>query len=390
MIFTLISFILFIGYAVLITAISIGWWRLKEFKEIQPLASVKISIIVAVRNEAGNIAALLNSLFEQDYPSDLYEIIIVDDHSSDETIQLVEKTIALQKGINNLKLVILEMDDNFGKKAAIENGIYISSGELIVITDADCKAGSKWISTIASFYTAYKPQMILGPVRMTDGESFFSKLQSLEFTSLISSAAGSCSAGFPLLANGANMAFTRHAYETCGGFTGNMQYPSGDDMFLIMSIKKKFGAKAIRFLRSKEAIVNTPAIQALKPFIQQRMRWVSKSRGYTDPLLIAASLVVFLVNAWLVVTASMALLSHEFLNLFLLSYFGKLIIDLPLMFGFSHFQRSRSVLWLFPIMELLNAVYTLVIGIAGNFGKYEWKGRKVSTNSHKLPTNFQK
>jgi cellulose synthase/poly-beta-1,6-N-acetylglucosamine synthase-like glycosyltransferase len=390
MIFNLIIIALFIAYAMLITAISLGWWRLKEFNEIQPSTDVKISIIVAVRNEAGNIGALLNSLFGQDYPSDLYEIIIVDDQSGDETIGLVQEFISIQKGIQNLKLVTLGMNDRTGKKASIESGIHISSGELIVITDADCTAGSKWISTIASFYDTYKPEMILGPVRMTDGGSIFGKLQSLEFTSLISSAAGSCNAGFPLLANGANIAFTRQAYETCGGFTGNMQYPSGDDMFLMMNIKKKFGAESIRFLRSEEAIVITPAIQEWRPFIQQRMRWVSKSRGYTDPILIVVSLSVFLVNAWLVVTALSALLFPEILNAFLLFYLGKLIIDLPLMFGFSRFQRSKSLLWLFPIMELLNAVYTFFIGIAGNLGKFEWKGRRVSTNSHKSPGNFHK
>ena len=388
MIFNLISFALFITYAALISAITIGWWRLKEFNKNQPSAKVKISIIIAVRNEARNIRALLNSLLQQDYPSDMYEIIIVDDQSSDETIRLVEEIIALQKGILSLKLVTLGMNDNYGKKAAVKSGIRISSGELIIITDADCIAGRKWISTIASFFIAYKPQMILGPVRTTDKGSFFGKLQTLEFTSLISSAAGSCNGGFPLLANGANMAFTRQAYETCGGFTGNMQYPSGDDMFLMMSIKKRFGASAIRFLRSKETIVSTPALQGLMPFIQQRMRWVSKGRGYTDHLLIATSLLVFLVNVWLVVTAFMALRSKGFLNLFLLFYIGKLIIDFPLMFSYSRFQRSMSFLWLLPIMELLNAVYTFIIGIAGNLGIYEWKGRKASTSSHELLTNL--
>ena len=225
--------------------------------------------------------------------------------------------------------------------------------------------------------------MILGPVRMTDDGSFFGKLQSLEFSSLISSAAGSCNAGFPLLANGANMAFTRHAYESCGGFLDNAHYPSGDDMFLMMSIKKKFGAKAIRFLRSEEAIVNTPATQGVKPFFQQRMRWVSKSRGYTDPILISTSIIVFLLNALLVVSAFSTFFFPEYLTLFLILYVLKLIVDLPLMVSFNRFQRSVKLLWLFPMMELLNAVYTLVIGIAGNIGKYEWKGRSVSTNVHK-------
>ncbi len=382
MIFNLISILLIFCYAILIASITIGWWRLKKFQNNQPIPEVKVSIVVAVRNEALNIEALLKSLSQQDYPQDLYEIIIVDDDSDDETTRLVEGFVSRQAEIKNLKLITLDENDGSGKKAALHKGIKASTGDVIVITDADCTAGRKWITTLASFFEKHQPQMILGPVRMTDGGSFFGKLQSLEFSSLISSAAGSCSAGFPLLSNGANMAFTRHAYVSCGGFSGNAHYPSGDDMFLMMCIKKKFGAKAIRFLRSEEAIVNTPATQGVKPFFQQRMRWVSKSRGYTDPILISTSILVFLLNIWLGVTAFSAFFSPDFLKLFLILYVLKLLVDLPLMFSFSRFQRSMSLLWLFPIMELLNAAYTLVIGIAGNIGKYEWKGRKVSTSLH--------
>jgi cellulose synthase/poly-beta-1,6-N-acetylglucosamine synthase-like glycosyltransferase len=378
MIFSLISVFFFIGYVLLITAITFGWWRLKVFNSSGLLPEIKVSVIVAARNEAGNIRMLLKSLLAQNYPSHLLEIIIVDDHSNDSTSQLVEEIMARKKEIRNLKLITLEVSDDSGKKAAINRGIQSSTCELIVITDADCTSGTLWISTIAAYYSVHKPQMILGPVFMMDSGSFFGRLQSLEFTSLISSAAGSCSGGFPILANGANVAFTRFAYESCGGFTGNMQYPSGDDMFLLSSIKSKFGAEAIRFLRSEQAIVNTPATLGFKPFIQQRLRWVSKSRGYTDLVLILSSVIVFLTNVWLVVMAFASIISQEYLFLFLAIFILKMIFDLPLMISYSRFQRSISLLWLFPLMELLNAIYTLLIGIAGNIGKYEWKGRHIS------------
>ncbi len=378
MIFTLISVIIFIGYAILILVITIGWLKLKIFRETDSLPEIKVSIIVAARNETINVPLLLSSLSNQNYPSHLLEIIIIDDHSTDSTSRLVEEFIALEKDSHIPKLITLGKKDGSGKKAAIDCGIKASTGELIVITDADCTAGNLWISTIASFYKMHGPQMILGPVSMSDNEGFFGKLQALEFMSLISSAAGSCNAGFPILANGANIAFTRLAYESCGGFSGNLQYPSGDDIFLMMNIKRRFGTETIRFLRSESAIVITPAAHGLKPFIQQRLRWISKSRGYTDFLLIVTSILVFLTNSLLVFTAFASVVNPGYFRLFLGLYLLKMIIDLPLMLNYSNFQRSKSLMILFPLMELLNAVYTLLIGIAGNIGTYEWKGRHVS------------
>jgi cellulose synthase/poly-beta-1,6-N-acetylglucosamine synthase-like glycosyltransferase len=376
MIFLLVSFAIILCYALLISAISVGWFKLNDFERSDQKHYVKISIIVAVRNEASAIGSLLESLLKQDYPPEHFEMIIVDDHSTDETKRRFEEITSELNGIPNLKFISLEPDDGFGKKAALSHGIKLSGGDLIVITDADCTAGSSWISTIAAFYDRLKPQMILGAVQMTDGGNFFGKLQSLEFMSLISSAAGSCSAGFPLLANGANIAFTRQAFESCGGFSGHMEFPSGDDMFLMMSIKKKFGAGSIRFLKSADAIVKTTAIKGIKPFLQQRMRWVSKSKGYTDPVLIATSILVYLANAILLISGISAFIFPGLYKIFLLVYMAKMIIDFPLMLSFARFQKSGALLWLFPFMELLNAVYTVFIGIIGNIGKYEWKGRR--------------
>jgi cellulose synthase/poly-beta-1,6-N-acetylglucosamine synthase-like glycosyltransferase len=376
MIFMLVTCAIILCYALLITAISVGWFKLNDFEISDQKHQVKISIIIAVRNEASAIGSLLESLLKQDYPPEHFEIIIVDDHSTDETKQRFEEITSKLNGIPNLKFISLEPDGGFGKKAALSQGIKFSNGELIVITDADCTAGSSWISTIAAYYNQYKPQMILGPVQMADDGSVFGKFQSLEFMSLISTASGSCSAGFPLLANGANIAFTRQAFESCGGFSGHMEFPSGDDMFLMMSIKKKFGAGSIRFLKSADAIVKTTAIKGLKPFLQQRMRWVSKSKGYTDPVLIATSILVYMVNAVLLISGISAFLFPGFYKIFLLIYLAKMVIDFPLMLSFARFQKSGALLWLFPFMEILNAVYTVFIGIVGNIWKYEWKGRR--------------
>ena len=90
MIFQVVSVLIFIGYALLISAITIGWWRLRVFKKTDLLPEVKVSVIVAVRNEAMYIHNLLSSLLKQDYPKYLLEIIIVDDHSTDSTSRLID------------------------------------------------------------------------------------------------------------------------------------------------------------------------------------------------------------------------------------------------------------------------------------------------------------
>ena len=374
----LTSALLLLPYIILIAAISAGWWRLNGFNA-GAAATIKASVVIAVRNEEANIAALLGSLLRQDYPHNMFEIIISDDHSTDATILQLKNYIAQQKSLPAIKLLTATAGEGEGKKQALTRGIQNSSGELIVITDADCTAGVSWLSELSAFYQQHRPQMILGPVQMADGGSIFGKLQALEFTSLISVAAGSCNAGFPLLANGANIAFSKRAFESCGGFSGNMNYASGDDMFLMMRMREIYGSGAIRFIKSGKAIVNTPAIQQFKPFVQQRLRWVSKSRGYTDRIIVSTSLLVFLVNSWLLVLMAWALITPGIWKWALGIYMIKMLTDLPVMISYSRFQKSSRLLWFFPIMEILNAMYTFCIGVTGNLRKYEWKGRVITT-----------
>lgn len=375
----LLAVIIFTGYAVLIGLIARGWFRLSTFKQHAVIPQTTVSLIVAVRNEAENIKTLLSCILTQDYPPHLMEVIIVDDHSTDNTFQILNNAAAKNTVKQNLIFIKLEDQNIFGKKAALDTGIQKATGELIIITDADCTAKTGWISSLAAYYDEKKPKMILGPVQLAYDNNLFSKLQALEFNSLISSAAGSCRAGFPLLANAANMAFTRQAYIECGGFHTNLQYSSGDDMFLMMNIKKKFGARSVHFIKSPDAFVSTPAVGKFASFIQQRKRWVSKSKGYSDPVLLSAAILVYLTNLILVSTVCLAFIFPEGFRFFILAFLIKSAIDFPVMLSFSKFQRNVALMWLFPVLEFLNAFYTVLIGIAGSFGKTEWRGRRVST-----------
>jgi cellulose synthase/poly-beta-1,6-N-acetylglucosamine synthase-like glycosyltransferase len=304
----------------------------------------------------------------------LLEIFLVNDHSDDDSVTLINSYIN-DKQVHSINLVSLTGKSAAGKKSAILEGIRQSRGELIVLTDADCRASAGWISKMAGYYSLFKPALLLGPVRFT-GNSWFDKLQSLEFISLMATAAGSCRAGFPVLANGANIAFTKEAFKLSGGFEGNLRFASGDDMFLLQRIKAVFGIKAVHFIKSKKAIVSTAAQPNLSSFVRQRLRWVSKSRGYNDIWLIITSLLVFFANTILTAFIMLSWFYHDLLLAAVSFFVLKTCVDLPLLTAYSRFGGQKQLLGLVPLLEVLNAFYTTIIAIAGNLLPFSWKGRK--------------
>jgi cellulose synthase/poly-beta-1,6-N-acetylglucosamine synthase-like glycosyltransferase len=362
-------------YAILIGLITIGWFRAPIFQLSAAPLNTKVSIIVAVRNEKQNILQLLTDLSGQDYPSELIEIIMVDDHSDDLTTLKIREFMDIDEQQTTVKLLELKEESVSGKKAAIDFGIQYSTGDLILTTDADCRLPMSWVTTIVGFHENMLMNMILAPVRFKPGPGFFGKLQELEFMSLQATTAGSAEMGFPLLANGANLAYTKDAYKSCKGFSGNSVYPSGDDVFMMSAIKKQYGMRSVSFLKSQETIVTTLPETNLKGFINQRLRWVSKSRGVKDAAIMMSSLLVYLTNLAFVISlicACIQLTTYQFVLLF---YLIKLLVDLPVMIGISRFMNRLKLMWFFPVMEIINAIYVVIIGLIGNVMSFNWKGR---------------
>lgn len=362
-------------YALLMAAVTAGWFSMPVFHG-SAAASVKISVIIPVRNEEKHLAALVSDMMEQDYPKTLFELIFVDDHSDDGTKALIHSFMEVFSWEGIRYLALADFHGREGKKAAIETGVEKASGSLIVTTDADCRFPKTWLSAIAAYYQVHKPKMMLAPVRMDPGNSLFGSLQSLEFASLIAASAGSASAGFPLLANGANLAFERDAFLLVGGYASNRQYSSGDDIFLLQSVRKQFGAKAVHYIKSRPATVSTPALPGFKEFLNQRLRWVSKNKGYRDMNVLASGALVYAVNALLPLLLVAGFFNGEAWKAAFIWYVVKMAVDLPVLAGVASFTGAGKTIVLIPFMEILNALYTAFIGIAGIFIPYEWKGRR--------------
>jgi len=234
-------------YVVLIAIFATGWSKIPEFEIIKTDDKrINTSLIVACRNEENNIKTLIEKLENQSLKN--FEIIFVDDHSSDKTLELLKDSLPLFSEIK-----VIESNGN-GKKHAIAEGIGIAKGDLIITTDADCIPGQEWIETIISFHDKTKADLIICPVKMIEHDSLFSKLQAIEFLSLVASGAGAAGVGMPILCNAANLAFTKKAWLESKNDLKNNE-PSGDDVFLLLSIKKRNGK--ILFIKSQKAVVIT-------------------------------------------------------------------------------------------------------------------------------------
>ena len=363
-------------YSVIIFIYTLGWYRLKTFSPPNIKLNTFVSIVVPARNEKNNIRNLLTNLTQQDYLKENYEIIIIDDNSTDSTTEIVNDFIE-QHAEYNIKIIHLseENPEAAYKKKAISKAIEASMGELIITTDADCTINKNWLRSFVSFYQIEKPQMIVGPVSFHNEVSIFEKLQSFEFLSLIAVTAGAIRIKRPIMCNGANLAYEKSAFKAVNGF-GNDNFSSGDDVFLLLKIKQQFGNKSVRFLKTLDAIVYTEPKKKIIDFIHQRTRWASKNKGY-DVKILLVSFTVYMVNLLLIIGLLMTLVYPTIFKIILASMLIKMLIDLPILFGITKFVNQRKIMiYTFP-MIILYPIYIIITGALGIIGNYQWKGRKI-------------
>ena len=364
-------------YVFLISGYVYGWFRLQHYEPPDNLSfQTKASVIIPARNEEDNILNILSDLDNQIIDKSAYEILVVDDHSTDNTCHLVETFIQKNPGLN-ISLIRLEQEtiDTPYKKKAIRLAIEKSKGDLIITADADCRLSDKWLLTILSFYEQEKPKMIVGPVSFHNDNSFFEILQTIEFASLIAITGGAIKINKPIMCNGANLAYEKKAFFEAGGF-GDDKFSSGDDVFLLLKIRKLFGKRSIRFIKNIHAVVFTQAQKTLKDFVHQRTRWASKNKGY-DLNILFVSFTVYMINLLLIGGVLFSFFHPEIRNIIIYTFLLKGLIDLPILIGIFHFfDRKHILLFAFPLV-LFYPVYIVLTGALGIISSYQWKGRNV-------------
>jgi peptide/nickel transport system permease protein len=376
--FLTVTICLLAAYGVLMALYTRAYWSMRGFVASGKSPITKFSVIIPARNEASNIEACIAGIRAQNYPSHLFEIIVVDDFSEDETAQKVLKIAQQHSNVHLLRLQDFTKDENLVayKKRAIEIAITQATGDWMVTTDADCSVTSHWLATYDAYIQEHDSVMVAAPVAYTNTGSFLSIFQVLDFISLQGITAAAVASGSHTLCNGANLCYSKEAFERVGKFSGIDHLPSGDDMLLMHKMKKSYPGK-IGYLYAQDAVVTTAPSDTMGLFIQQRIRWASKASGYQDKIIFWILLLVYLLNFSLLVYLPINALQKGNIDNWLILMGCKTLIEIPFMYASAKFFKQQKLLWWFALMQPFHIVYTVVAGWFGTFGSYKWKGRTV-------------
>lgn len=354
-----------------------GVWT-KALNEPLPEAPVKgpvptTTVLVPARNAGDTLAPLLQDLHAQQGLKAPAEVLVVDDGSTDATAQL-----ALSMAAHWPQLRVLEAE-GAGKKAAITTGVRAAHGALLVQTDADVRCGPDRSATIAEIASRTRADLLLMPVA-TDGHGWLGAMQEVEQAALFLVALGTARAGRPLLANGANMAYTAEAFDAVRGFEGDVQ-ASGDDVHLVLRMRT--AGRQVAYLHDPRVVVRTAAAPDVQAFLAQRLRWAGKMHAQPwrykwGPALGMAFPWCLL---WLTFTVDWtAQLGHGLL------YSALLLIGAWVLWCDAALrlvrkgqealgQRYRTVVALFGLCAM--HVHAPIIGLLSIFIRPQWKGRRV-------------
>lgn len=346
-----------------------AWSRcLTNSRSLRSANQQYVSVVIAARNESRSIGPLLENIKQQTHTN--FKAIIVDDHSSDETAEVVGNFAALDSRFS------VARNSGEGKKSALTTGIKLSAHEIIVTTDADCRVEKQWLESMVAQFQQQETKFVFGGVKI-EGQTFFSTLQSHEFLSLIGTAATTLWWGFPSMCNGANLAFRKSVFFEVGGYENNFHIPSGDDEFLMHKIFHLY-RDGVRFVSDRQAIVRTSAV-GLREFIHQRIRWAGKWSHNLSMWSIVLAMFIFLFQISIIVlfiVAFSGFIDPSLASVLLLSKAGIECLFLRKVARFSGVRWRWSA---FLVLQIIYPLYAVFIAIISSSFSFDWKGRSLKS-----------
>ncbi|MCD4817152.1 MAG: glycosyltransferase [Candidatus Cloacimonetes bacterium] len=343
---------------------------IKNKKKVISYKKSAVSVIIAARNEEKNILHLLTSLINQSYPSNLYEIIVANDGSTDRTGSIISDFTKKHK---NIILVDVKDRDKVvsPKKNALSQAIQASSNEIILTTDADCIVGSYWIEAMVSNFDE-NTDMIVGfsQTRINNWKSakFIQKFEHFDFLVMLFAAAGSISSGKIYSCTGQNLAYRRKSFDEVGGFEKIKHLISGDDLNL-MQLFRKAGFK-INFSFLEKSFASTKPVASYTQFLNQRIRWASNTKWqfFLNPefmlYLLSVLFVVFFPIYYIFVKIEISII------LILIRIVLELIF---INLGFDVFRIDKKRKSFYFAWFLFQPIYMIIVAVLGQLGFFKWK-----------------
>ena len=375
-------------YLFIIGRFVLGFDKVEDFElnNIEPKTS--FTIVVPFRNEAENLPNLIQSLSELNYPKFLFEIILVDDDSEDDSVTIIKNIInnKLLDGVyaehsrstqGNITIIKNIRASESPKKDALTAAIKKSKHNWILTTDADCTFNKEWLSIIDAFIQEKQPKMVVGPVTYKIKKTFLERFQLLDFISLIGATIGGFGIGKPFLCNGANLCYSKDTFNNLNGFEGNNSIASGDDIFLMEKILQKH-PKDVHFLKHKNAIVTTKPQESLSQLISQRKRWAAKTSSYSNPFGKLIGAIVLIMNFSILAATFLGLFGVFSFKMIGYVFLIKFCIDLWLIYKTSYFFNKTKHLSSYALSSLLYPFFNVYIAITSWYSGYSWKGRKFN------------
>jgi cellulose synthase/poly-beta-1,6-N-acetylglucosamine synthase-like glycosyltransferase len=328
----------------------------------------KVSVIIAARNEERQIGTCLESVVSLTYPTELLDVIVVDDRSTDRTAEIVER---FANANPHIRLLRIETETGLppGKTSAVMSAIEKSRAEILMFTDADCSVPSGWVENTVAHYADSSVGVVAGFTSLL-GETPFQEMQSLDWFVLTSVAAATTRLGFPVTAVGTNLSVRREAYDSVGGYR-RIPFSVTEDYALFHAVTVSGRWKA-RFPMIRETLVwSTPCVD-LKQLFSQKLRWFTGGRGMDAKSLLIFSfpylfnlliLLGFFAAPWSAVGLAIAV---------------KLAVDLILCLPAVLTFRRPSLLFVYPLFEAYYYIYVLLFPPLVLFAsEITWKDRKL-------------
>ncbi|MFD0932622.1 glycosyltransferase [Psychroflexus salinarum] len=369
-------YLILVLYLIYIIWMTLGLTRFlnqKHHKFKNP--KTKFSIVIPMRNESDNLPALFRSISELSYPKALFEIILVDDDSQDDSWKLTRE---FQTHYPDIKVYLISNSEgNFTpKKNAIHKAISIASKTYILTTDADVLLPTHWLEIYDSTLQQTDADLLAGGVVVAKRASFLSHYQHFDMLSLQAFGLGSFARNHPVICNGANLCYRKQAYLDADVNLGKEKIASGDDVFTLQSFKRK--GYAIEYLSNPESVVWTMAQESFGEFWQQRRRWARKTTSVDSWYMKGVGILVTLMQLALVLSMFLGFWNQAFFGFLVNAFVFKFVVD-----GWSLSRMAKiqnlSFCWMdFLKVSLVYPFFTLFFSLTSLYGKFEWKGRRFA------------